>query len=201
VSAFELVLASRNRKKRLELQALLGVLDVNVRSAEEFPNVADVEEDGRTFLENARKKAHAFARATGLPALADDSGLEVDALGGAPGVRSHRYAGPNATDSQNNEKLLRELQGVPPPKRTARFRCAAVLAWPDGRVIEAEGACEGILLDAPRGAGGFGYDPLFFVPEHGKTFAELPAESKNAISHRARALERLRALLVKRLRG
>jgi XTP/dITP diphosphohydrolase len=187
----EIVLASRNPKKRAELEALLRGLPVRVAAAA----VPDVVEDGETFLDNARKKALAAARATGKPALGDDSGLEVDVLGGAPGVRSHRFAGPVATDADNNRLLLERLQGVPPARRSARFRCAAVLAWPDGRSIQAEGTCEGVILESPRGTGGFGYDPLFLVPAHGKTFAELPAETKNALSHRAAALRRIREQL------
>jgi XTP/dITP diphosphohydrolase len=197
--SLEIVLASRNPKKSLELARLLQDLDVSVLGADRFPDVPDVVEDGATFVANARKKAVAFSRALGKLALGDDSGLEVDALGGAPGVKSHRFAGPSASDADNMRLLLERLRGVPEARRTARFRCAAVLVWPDGSSIEAEGSCEGVILDAPRGSGGFGYDPLFFSPVHGKTFAELPAEAKNATSHRARALARLCEHLAERL--
>ncbi|MBI1850653.1 MAG: XTP/dITP diphosphatase [Planctomycetes bacterium] len=195
----EIVIASRNPKKRVELEALLRGLDVRVIGADSFPEVPDVVEDGATFLDNARKKAFAFARALGKIALGDDSGLEVDALGRAPGVKSHRFAGPTASDADNNRLLLERLRGVPHARRTARFRCAAVVAWPDGSSIESEGSCEGVILEAPRGSAGFGYDPLFLSPEHDKTFAELSSDAKNETSHRARALARLREKLIERL--
>jgi XTP/dITP diphosphohydrolase len=184
----ELVIASKNRGKVREIRQIYADLPVAVV---ELPDLPDVVEDGATFSENARKKALAVARHTGKWALADDSGLEVDALGGAPGVHSARWSG--AGDEANNAKLLAELRDVPPPARTARYRAVVVVAAPDGRVVaEAEGACEGVIGFEPRGAGGFGYDPLFVLPDRGLTMAELPSEVKNAISHRGVALRRLR---------
>lgn len=191
----DLVLASGNAGKVREFQALLGVA-WRVRPQSEFA-VPPVAETGATFLANALLKARHASQATGLPALADDSGLEVDALGGAPGIRSARYAGPNADDTANNAKLLAALAGVPDLQRTARYRCA--LAWlggPDDQSPRiAEGVWEGRILTAPRGRSGFGYDPLFQDIETGLSAAELDAEAKNTRSHRGQALERLLALL------
>ena len=155
----------------------------------------DVEETGATFAENARLKAAALAQATGLPALADDSGLCVDALGGEPGLHSARWAGENTSDADRNALLLARLSGISAEKRTAQYVCVVSLAWPDGNSVEAEGACAGRILDAPHGANGFGYDPLFFVAEFGRTAAELTAGEKSQISHRARALAALDARL------
>ncbi|HYU58660.1 MAG TPA: non-canonical purine NTP pyrophosphatase, partial [Actinomycetota bacterium] len=146
-------------------------------------------------LENALLKARGVAAATGVPALADDSGIEVDALGGRPGPRSARYAGESATDEKNLSALLRALAGVPSGGRTARYRAVAALAWPDGRVVHGEGTCEGLLIARPRGTGGFGYDPAFVPEGWDRTMAELGPDEKNRISHRARALRALRALL------
>lgn len=191
-----LVLATRNPGKVEEMREILrasGLGVVEVLSCADFPGLGDVEEDGETFEENATKKALAVARATGEVALADDSGLEVDALGGAPGVRSARFAGEAlprgaSRDRANYEKLLSLLAGVPGPERTARFRCAVAVASPAGRVQTAEGRCEGCIIFAPRGSGGFGYDPVFVPDGYDETFAELGSGVKNAISHRARAL-------------
>lgn len=183
-----LVLATRNKNKLRELTSILSDLPVRVESIASFPGAPDVEETGATMAENALLKARAAARHTGLWAMADDSGLEVDALDGRPGVYSARFAGPGATDADNNAKLLRLLEGVPDPRRTARFRCAIALVSPDGDEYVDEGVCEGVVAREPRGEGGFGYDPLFIVPEYGRTFAELPPEVKDRISHRARAL-------------
>ena len=198
VAAAEIVLATGNAGKVRELQALLGP-EWRVRSQAEF-GIEPVEETGDTFLANALLKARHAAGLTGLPALADDSGLEVDALGGEPGVRSARYAGPAATDDANNRKLLAALEGVPEAGRSARFRC--VLVWVDGSGVEAplvaEGAWEGRILAATRGTGGFGYDPLFLDVASGLSAAELAPEAKNARSHRGRALARLRSLLAAR---
>jgi XTP/dITP diphosphohydrolase len=154
----------------------------------------EVEETGATYLENATLKAVAVAAAVGLPALADDSGIEVDALGGAPGVRSARYAGDGATDERNLAELIRAIRGVPSGGRTARYRCLAVLATPDGPVIHAEGTCEGTLLTTPRGTGGFGYDPIFLPEGWDRTMAELEPAQKDRVSHRGRALRALREL-------
>jgi XTP/dITP diphosphohydrolase len=191
----KLVLATRNPGKVRELSQLLSPLGYEVLSLEHFPGVPEVVEDGATFKDNAVKKATAVARHTGQLALADDSGLEVDYLGGAPGVRSARFAGEGHDDRANNEKLLRLLAGVPPEKRTARFRCVVAVATPEGKVLTTEGTCEGIIAEEPRGEGGFGYDPLFYVPSCGKTFAELDPEVKNRISHRGRALALMREIL------
>ncbi len=191
-----LVFASRSAGKLAELRALTADLGLDVVSVAELPGVPDVEEDGATFRDNAAKKALEVSRATGLPALADDSGLEVDALGGAPGVFSARYAGVHGDDAANNRKLLEKLAGIPPERRTARFRCVLALADVAGRlgarVIAVDGACEGVVLAAPRGTGGFGYDPLFFAPELGVTFAEAGIGPKSGLSHRARAMRALR---------
>jgi XTP/dITP diphosphohydrolase len=187
-----LVMATRNAHKVRELQHLLRDLNVEVLSLADRPDVPEVVEDGETFAANAATKARAVAAATRLPALADDSGLEVDALGGQPGVQSARYAGAGHDDGANNRKLLAALAGVAPAGRTARFRCAVALADPAGALgagVELrEGACEGVILDAPRGAHGFGYDPLFLYPELGRTFAELTLDEKSRLSHRARAM-------------
>ena len=149
--------------------------------------VGEVEETGRTFHENAVIKAKEYARLSGLITLADDSGLEVDALGGEPGVLSARYTGPNASDEERNAYLLKKLEGVPTDKRTARFRCVIAIAFPDGKVEVVEGRREGVVQYAPRGNNGFGYDPIFLLPELGLTMAELPPEQKNTLSHRAEA--------------
>ena len=193
----ELVLASGNAGKVRELEALLGT-GWQVRPQSEL-GVVPITETGRTFLENALLKARHAARATGLPTLADDSGLEVDALGGAPGVHSARYAGPAADDAANNARLLGALAGIPEKRRGARFRC--VLVWlpaaDSTTPVIAEGVWEGRILMAPRGVGGFGYDPLFLDPDSGLSAAELTTVAKNARSHRGRALAALRALLLK----
>ncbi len=194
-----LVFATRNRGKLVELRELLP--GVEVRSLDDI-HVPDVVEDADTFAGNASKKAREVSQATGLPALADDSGLEVDALGGAPGVYSARYAGVSghAADAANNAKLLAALASVPADQRTARFRAALALCDALGplgeRAITAEGACEGVILTAPRGTGGFGYDPLFFAPELGQTFAEAGVGPKSDLSHRARAMRAMRPQLL-----
>lgn len=180
----QLVLATRNPGKVMELRPMLAGAGVEVIGLDAFPDVPEVEEDGATFEENALKKAREYARATGRLVLADDSGLEVDALGGAPGVRSARYA---PTTEERNARVLAELAGVPHARRTARFVSVAVLACPDGPERVFRGVLEGWIADAPRGTGGFGYDPLFLLPD-GRTLAELSLDEKNRISHRARAL-------------
>ena len=194
----KLVFATRNKGKIAELSGLVNPLGLEVISAAEL-NAPDVEEDGDTFEANATKKAREVARATGLPALADDSGLNVDALNGAPGVYSARFAGPDATDADNNRLLLERLQGVPSDRRRAHFFCAMAFADPNGALGEAvevtQGRCHGVILEELRGVGGFGYDPLFFVPDHNKTFAELGAGIKNTISHRAMAMSHMQIFL------
>jgi XTP/dITP diphosphohydrolase len=191
----KLVFATRNRGKIAELRELVAGLDLGGASVEIVCaadlGVPDVVEDADTFAANAVKKAREVASATGLPALADDSGLEVDALDGAPGVLSARYAGEHGDDAANNRKLLAALAGVPAERRTGRFRCVVALADPGGAIETADGVCEGVILDAPRGDGGFGYDPLFFAPELGKTFAEAGIGHKSGLSHRARAMRAL----------
>ena len=155
----------------------------------------DVEETGDTYVENALLKAHAVAAALGEPAMADDSGIEVDALGGKPGPRSARFAGEDATDRENLRALIQALAGVPSSGRSARYRCVAAIAWPDGTEIHTEGMCEGTLLSKPRGEGGFGYDPIFVPVGWDETIAELSAEQKDRISHRGRAFRALREAL------
>ena len=184
----KLLIATRNRHKLAEIRAILAVPGWELVGADEVPGLPEVEEDAPTFEGNASKKARTLALAGRCWALADDSGLEVDALHGAPGVTSAHYAGPQADTPANNAKLLAALQGV--TDRRARFRCVLALAAPDGRVRTVDGRCEGRILAAPRGAQGFGYDPLFVPDGREQTFAELPPEVKNRISHRARALQR-----------
>ncbi|MCX8006545.1 MAG: XTP/dITP diphosphatase [Coriobacteriia bacterium] len=191
------VVASSNEGKVREIRHVLEPLGWEVvRAVDVGGRLIDVEETGETFLENALIKARAYAAAFGCPALADDSGLEVDALGGAPGVRSARYAGEPTDDAANNAKLLAELSDVPAPERTARFRCVLALAWPDGRVLAADGVCEGSIGFEPRGTNGFGYDPLFLpAAAAGRTMAQLSPDEKSAISHRGSALRALRGAL------
>ncbi|MDI6692610.1 MAG: XTP/dITP diphosphatase [Anaerosomatales bacterium] len=191
------VVASNNEGKLREIRHVLEPLGWEVvRAADIGGMVPDVEETGATFLENALLKARAYAETFDCVALADDSGLEVDALGGAPGVRSARYAGEPSDDAANNAKLLAELADVPASERTAHFRCVVALVWPDGRVLAADGVCEGSIGFEPRGSGGFGYDPLF-LPDAtpGRTMAELSPDEKSAISHRGSALRALREAL------
>lgn len=187
-----LVLATRNPGKVRELRDLLAGLPVSVRTLDDFPEVQSLPETGETFEANAVSKALTVARTTGYPALADDSGIEVDALSGAPGVRSATFLGPEATDRDRNDWVLERLRGVPDERRAARYRAVVAVAMPDGGVRVFEGVCEGRIAASPRGRGGFGYDPIFLVPAHGCTMAELPPEVKNRISHRAMALEAAR---------
>lgn len=179
------VLATRNSGKVREFSRLLEGVFAEVISLNDLDSPPEVIEDGATFRDNALKKARAIARYSGKPALADDSGLEVDALGGKPGVYSARYAGENASDKDNIIKLLQDLNGV--EKRRARFVCCLALVIPEAGETVVEGICEGVIADQPSGNGGFGYDPVFFLPEYGKTMAEISPELKNRISHRARA--------------
>jgi XTP/dITP diphosphohydrolase len=182
-----IVLATRNEGKVRELTTLLHEFAARIDSLSAHPHVVFPPETGSTYRENALAKARAAYAALGVPAIGDDSGLEVDALGGAPGIRSARFDGEHASDAANNGRLLRELAGIPAEKRTARFRCALALVRGPGDVIFGEGVCEGRLLDVPRGGGGFGYDPLFVPDGEALTFAELTDDRKNVLSHRARA--------------
>lgn len=191
----QLVVATRNRGKLKEFEQLLAGMGFSLLSVADFPDFPDVVEDGETFEANAVKKARAAAQATGVMALADDSGLAVDALGGEPGVYSARYAGDAATDEQNNMKLLRALMNTPPAERSAAFHCVIALCGPDGRCKSFQGKLSGVLLEEGRGAEGFGYDPLFLVPGFDKTLAELSLEEKNQISHRGMALKSLKEYL------
>ena len=191
----EIVIASKNKGKIREIRQIYADLPVAIV---EHPDLPDVVEDGDSFSANARKKAIEIARHTGKWALADDSGLEVDALNGAPGIYSARWSG--GGDEANNDKLLAELREVPPPARTARYRAVVVIASPDGRIVaEADGVCDGLIGFERKGTGGFGYDPLFVIPQFGRTMAELPAETKHSISHRGEALRRLRDPLTRAL--
>ena len=185
------VLATRNQGKVRELQGLLAPLDLEVLGLSAFPQVGEVEETGETFAENALLKARQVSQATGLLALADDSGIEVDALGGAPGVRSARYSGEKATDAANNEKLLRALADVPENDRTCRFVSVVAAHAPNGAELTALGVWEGRVGLAPKGQGGFGYDPLFIDAQSGLSAAEMSGEEKNARSHRGQALREL----------
>lgn len=190
----KLLVATSNAGKLRELRAMLEGLDVTLVTVAEQGIDGEVVEDQETFEGNARKKATTLARRASLAALADDSGLEVDALDGAPGVRSARYAGEKADDAANVAKLVDALAGV--DERTARFRCALALAWPSGEIaFVADGRCEGAIADARRGSGGFGYDPVFVPRGESRTMAELTADEKNAISHRGAAMRAMRAYL------
>ncbi len=181
-----IVLASRNRGKTREIADLLKDFPVEIKNLDEFGPISEVEEDGSTFEENAFKKASFVAKALGLPAMADDSGLEVEALGGTPGVYSARYAGDRATDKENNAKLLMEMNGK--KNRAAAFMCVISIAVPAGVALTYEGRCEGLIAEAPAGDNGFGYDPIFFYPAMQKTFAQLTVGEKNLVSHRGKAL-------------
>ncbi|MBQ3108022.1 MAG: XTP/dITP diphosphatase [Clostridia bacterium] len=191
-----LIIASNNAHKIREIKEILGSYFTELCSMKEAGIVLEVEEDGETFRENALKKARETLAASGFDAaLSDDSGLMVDALDGAPGVYSARYAGDGHDDAANNAKLLADMENVPEEKRTCRFVSAVALVMKDGREFIAEGAVEGILLRAPQGENGFGYDPLFYYPEFEHSFAEISAEQKNSISHRKRALTKLQEQL------
>ncbi len=191
----KLLVATRNAGKLREIDSLLAGRGIEVRGLENWENLPEVLEDGDSFTANARKKALEIAVAADCLTLADDSGLVVPALNGAPGVFSARYAGENATDQQNNQRLLSELAVVAPGQRQAYFCCVIALADPQGRCRTFEGRLQGQLIDEFRGGQGFGYDPLFLVPEYGKTLAELPLEVKNRISHRGKALARVLPIL------
>jgi len=188
----KLILASKNKHKAEEMQAILGDRITLITQDAAGVGDLDVVEDGKTFEENAIKKAMTVMEATGLPCIADDSGLCVDALDGAPGIYTARFAGENATDDDNIRKLLEELNGVEMEKRTARFVCVIAVCFPGKEPVTFRGECEGFILTEKHGENGFGYDPVFYVEEFGKAMAELPAEVKNSISHRSRALAKLK---------
>ena len=191
----EIVIATLNQNKLKEFRELLKGCAVTILSLEDYPHIPAIVEDGKNFYENALKKAATVARYTGQFTIADDSGLEVEALGGRPGVYSSRFAGEDASDEENNAKLLKKLEGVTFNNRGARFKCVLVVAEPDGETAFVEGECKGVIINEPRGHYGFGYDPLFLVPEYNRTFSEIRPEEKNKISHRAKALQKLLKLL------
>jgi XTP/dITP diphosphohydrolase len=197
----KLVLATHNKHKAEELQAMLKDLGVEVLTLDAFPQVAEIVEDAETIEGNAIKKAKEVSELTGLPAMADDTGLEVFYLNKAPGVYSSRYAGPGATYADNCRKLLATLKGVPPRRRGAQFRCVLALVAQGMSPILEEGICRGTIIESPRGEGGFGYDPIFLPDGYMQTFAEMPLDVKNGLSHRGRALQKMREKLESRLKG
>ena len=192
----EIVLATRNPDKVHEISELLNDIKLTISSLLDYPDIPPITEDGTTLHDNAIKKAKAVAKLLHKLALADDTGLEVDALAGQPGIHTARFAGPNASYTDNRRKLLNLLEGIPWEQRTARFRTVVALAYPDGRTVTVEGKLEGYITFDERGTHGFGYDPIFYVPELGKTLAELPLEAKNRISHRARAINKIKPYLL-----
>lgn len=185
----KILLATRNQGKVREIQALVKDLPIEFVSLDDVPAAPTVEEDGRTFEENALKKARVTAEATGIATLADDSGLCVDALDGRPGVLSARYAGEDSTDQEKCHRILQEMIGIPEQRRTARFICVLALVMPDGRITVFQGICEGRITFEPRGEWGFGYDPIFWYEEADCTFAEMDKDAKNRVSHRGKALQ------------
>jgi XTP/dITP diphosphohydrolase len=191
-----LAIASKNPHKLRELGRICGDWPVEWLTVQNHPGPwPDVAEPHHTYLDNALEKARAIATALGVPAIADDSGIEVDALDGAPGPRSARFAGEDASDAENLAKLIEVVAAIPPEARTARYRCVAAIAWPNGRAMHAEGTCEGSLVATPQGARGFGYDPIFVPQGERRTMAELGDEAKDRISHRGRAFRALAELL------
>ena len=195
----QLILATNNKGKIKEIKQLLADLPITILTADDFLEFPDVEETGKTFAENAVLKANAIAEFCDLPALADDSGLEVDALNGAPGVYSARYAGEDGNPVNNNNKLIKELKNIPEEKRTARFKCVIAINWGDGTTDTVEGSVEGVIAENIAVGNGFGYDPVFYYPPTGKRFSEMSMEEKNAVSHRGKALQKARELFVRRL--
>jgi len=193
----EIVLATRNSDKIREIKKIINNANAIFLSLDDFPGCPEVVEDGQTLEANARKKALVVSQYTKKLSLAEDTGLEVEALGGAPGIHSARFAGDNVRYEDNNKKLLKLMEKLPVEERRAKFRCVAALARPDGTVITCEGVCEGIIAFEMKGESGFGYDPLFLLPEYGKTFAELGEDIKNRISHRAQALTKIKKIIDK----
>ena len=195
----DLVIATHNTHKFKEIEAILGKLPLKLISLAAYPDVPALEEKGNSYTENAFHKARPVAEFTGQWVLADDTGLEVDALGGAPGLYSARYAGEGVSFRENRDKLLKALKGIPWEKRSARFRCVIVLVGPGAETVQVDGIVSGYITEEERGEGGFGYDAIFFVPEWGKTFSELKPDEKNQVSHRAQALKKVRPYLMDRL--
>ena len=193
----DLVLATRNIHKAKEIRAYLDDLGYHILTMEDFPSIPETAEDGKTYQENAMKKAVAVSRSTGKMALADDTGLEVDYLQGQPGLFSARFAGEGVSYADNRKKLLSLMKDIPPSRRTARFRCVMVLAMPSGETRTVEGVVEGSITLEEQGEDGFGYDPVFYLPELGKTMAQLTMAEKNRVSHRGIALEQIREILMK----
>lgn len=191
----KILLATRNKAKVKEYSNLLHGIPYEIVSLEDIGITQDVEESGKTFDENATIKAKTYAKLSGLVAIADDSGLEVDALGGEPGVRSARYAGEGSTDKERIDYLLKKMKGIPSEQRAARFRCVIAVATPAGEVKICEGKCDGVITFEPRGKNGFGYDPIFYLPKHKSTMAEISMEEKNKISHRGKAAAKAHRLL------
>jgi len=198
MAAMRIVFATKNEGKVKEISEMLAGMDIELISLNNFRSLPEIIEDGQSYLENALKKAKTISEQTGEIVLADDSGLSVDALGGDPGIYSARYAGPDATDEENNAKLLAGLTDVPQEKRTAAFHCALVLYPTNGNYQSFEARWTGLIIDERRGANGFGYDPIFLWPELNKTAAELPPEIKNKVSHRGQAFAKLKSHLEKR---
>ncbi len=191
----EIIVATKNRGKIREIRKALKGKALRVYSLADFENVPTIEEDGKSFVENALKKALFYSKYFGKWTVADDSGLEVDALGGLPGVYSARYSGEGASDRENNQKLLKEMKKIPSSKRKARFTCVMAMVAPDGREAVVEGSCRGKIGTMEVGTRGFGYDPLFILPQYGKTMAQLTVEEKNRVSHRGKALKKLEKML------
>lgn len=191
----EIVVATKNKGKIKEIREVLKGIDAEILSLDEIGLEIEIEEDGRTYSENAVKKAAEVAKRSGRISLADDSGLEIDALNGKPGINSSRFAGINADDRERNLKILEMMKDAPHGKRGARFRCVIAIAEPNGKSYTCEGVCEGEIAESIRGDKGFGYDPIFIIPEYGKTFGELGPEVKDKISHRAKALEKAKELI------
>ena len=191
----ELVVATKNLGKVREIRKALKGFELRIYTLSDFPDVPEIREDGKSFTENALKKGRFYSKYLGKLAIADDSGLEVDALGGLPGIHSARYAGKGASNRENNRKLLKEMEGIRLSKRGAKFRCVIAMVSPDGREAIAEGTCKGRIGFKEVGKKGFGYDPLFILPQYGKTMAQLSIEEKNRISHRGKALRKLRRII------
>ena len=191
----EVIVATRNKGKVREIREALKGLGLRIYALSDFRGVPEVEEDGKSFTENALKKARFYSKVFGKLTMADDSGLEVDGLKGMPGIYSARYSGEGASSQKNNEKLLQEMEGISLSKRGARFKCIIAMVSPEGREAMAEGACKGRIGFREKGKKGFGYDPLFILPKYGKTMAELSLEEKNKMSHRGKALRKIRKII------